>query len=210
MHKRTLTGSATAGSLHQLLRGAWRYGLIGLLLAAGYPGTALCAASYQIVWVVIGEAAAAAGDQPVSAGRHLFMAPELAAFSLRNVTVTRVDVQPETTRLAVGQRFCLTSLKISASGPDRSMVQRAPLSISIRQDHKDELNLERHKDDICIRPKVAGEFPIRFTSLLPAADGSMRGAQVFVRVHADDSEQQATGALAVPGRHRWVVAGHAR
>lgn len=173
-------------------RGPWVYGFaLGILLVASWPGTALRAADFQIVWVVIGEAAASAGDQPVNVGRHLFMASELAAFSLRNVTIARIDAEPVITRLAVGQRFCLSSLRITASGPDRSMVKHAPLSISIRQDHKDALDLERRKDNICVRPTIAGEFPIRFTSLLPAADGSTRGAQIFVRVHdspVDDPE----------------------
>lgn len=182
---------------------------IGILLALSWPGTASRAQDFQIVWVVIGEAAASAGDQPVNAGRHLFMATELAAFSLRRITVARIDAEPVITNLAVGERFCLTSLKITASEPDRSIVKRAPLTISIRQDHKDALHLERRKDNICVRPTIPGEFPIRFTSLLPAADGSTRGAQIFVRVHdaAGEAagESEATDAAPAPGQHRFVV-----
>ena len=37
-------------------------------------------------------------------------------------------------------------------------------------------------DDICVKAVSAGEFPLRFASMLPATDGSMRGAQVFLRV----------------------------
>lgn len=186
-------------------RGSRVHGLaIGILLALSWPATAPYAADFQVVWVVIGEAAASAGDQPVNAGRHLFMATELAAFSLKRITVARIDAEPVITHLAVGERFCLTSLKIIASGADRSIVKRAPLSISIRQDHKDALHLERTKDNVCVRPTIAGEFPIRFTSLLPAADGSTRGAQVFVRVH-EGGESQATDAASTPGEHRFVV-----
>lgn len=179
---------------HKSIREAVMYVLaFGLLSVACWPGTALRAADFQIVWVVIGEAAASAGDQPVSAGRHLFMASELASFSLKNVTVARIDAEPVITSLAVGERFCLTSLKITASSADRSIVKHAPLSVSVRQDHKDALYLERRKDNICVRPTTPGEFPIRFTSLLPAADGTTRGAQIFVRVHALASASEATG-----------------
>jgi hypothetical protein len=171
----------------------------GLLSAACWPGTASRAADFQIVWVVIGEAAASAGDQPVSAGRHLFMASELASFSLKNVTVARIDAKPVITSLAVGERFCLTSLKITASSADRSIVKHAPLSISVRQDHKDALYLERRKDNICVRPTTAGEFPIRFTSLLPAPDGTTRGAQIFVRVRDATADGKASGALTLFG-----------
>lgn len=178
---------------------------LGILSVAGWPGPAPRAADFQIVWVVIGEAAASAGDQPVSAGRHLFMASELASFSLRNVKIARIDAEPVITSLAVGERFCLTSLKITASSADRSIVKHAPLSISVRQDHKDALYLERRKDDICVRPTIPGEFPIRFTSLLPAADGTTRGAQIFVRVHDAAAEGKASGALSVSRQHHPVA-----
>lgn len=167
----------------QLIRAALVHALVcGILSVASWPGPTLRAADFQIVWVVIGEAAASAGDQPLAAGRHLFMASELASFSLRNVKVARIEAGPVITRLAVGERFCLTSLKIMASSADGSIVKHAPLSISVRQDHKDALYLERSKDNICVRPTIPGEFPLRFTSLLPAADGTARGAQIFIRV----------------------------
>lgn len=193
-------------STRKRTRGTWVHRLaVGMLLAASLPATASRAGDFQIVWVVIGEAAAAVGDQPVSVGRHLFMASELASFSLRNITVARIEAEPVVTNLAVGQRFCLTSLKITASGPDRSPVKRAPLSISIRQDHKDALDLERSKDDICVRPTIAGEFPIRFTSLLPSADGSTRGAQIFVRVHDAAGAGEDDSAVSMPAQYRFVV-----
>lgn len=202
-HGSRRTGRPTAAA--RLVRSLW----VGLLLA-GSPGAFSQTADFQIVWVVIGEAAASAGDQPARAGRHLFMASQLASFSLKNVTVARIDAEPVITNLRIGQGFCLASLKIIASGPDRSIVKHAPMSISIRQDHKDALDLDRRKDNICVRPTIAGEFPIRFTSLLPAADGSTRGAQIFIRVRDVVSEGgitgETTGALPLSRQqHRFVV-----
>lgn len=161
-----------------LRRGSWL--AVMVLLTAGRPGPA-AAADFQIVWVVIGEAAAA-GQEPMQVGRHLFMAADLAAFALKRITISRVEVEPVVTNLSVGERFCLDSLHLSAYGADRSMVEGAPASISVRQDYRDGMGLESSKRNICMTPTVAGEYPIRFTSLVPAADGSMRGAQIFVRV----------------------------
>ncbi|HWK74763.1 MAG TPA: hypothetical protein VNQ81_10865 [Povalibacter sp.] len=152
-----------------------------VLLAAGRPEPA-AAADFQIVWVVVGEAAASDGQEPMSVGRHLFMAADLAAFALKRITISQVAVEPVVTHLAVGERFCLDSLRFIAYGPDRSMVERAPVSVSVRQDYRDGMGLERSKRNICMTPTIAGEYPIRFTSLVPAVDGSTRGAQIFVRV----------------------------
>lgn len=136
----------------------------------------------QIVWVVIGEAAGASPNERVRAGRHLFMARELADFSLKHVAVARVDAQPEVVELAVGQPFCVTSLNLAAFTAAGEVVKGAPMSISVRQDHKEPMGLNRSKTDICVKGVSAGEYPLRFSSLLPAKDGSNRGAQVFVRV----------------------------
>lgn len=150
-----------------------------MLLLAGMTAVA---ADFQIVWVTIGDAETSAGDSPPRAGRHLFMAADLTAMSLKQVSVTRVDVTPVVSTLTVGQRFCLTSLQMAARAPDGGLVKKAPLSISVRQDHRDALGFERGKDDICVRPIATGEYPIRFTSVLPATDGTTRGAQIFLRV----------------------------
>lgn len=136
----------------------------------------------QIVWVVIGEAAGASPQEPVRAGRHLFMAKELADFTLQHVDVARVDAQPEVVELAVGQRFCVTSLNLAAFTAAGEVVKSAPMTISVRQDHKEPMGLNRSKTDICVKGVSAGEYPLRFSSLLPAKDGTSRGAQVFVRV----------------------------
>ena len=157
---------------------------VAVLFVLGWSG-ALAQSGYrlaQVVWVVIGEAAGASSDAPVRAGRHLFMASELAGFTLRNVDVARVDAQPTIVDLAIGQRFCVTSLRLAAFNAAGEVVKGSPMSISVRQDHKEPMGLDRSKRNICVQGAIAGEYPIRFGSLLPAKDGTSRGAQVFVRV----------------------------
>jgi hypothetical protein len=149
------------------------------------------------VWVVIGEAASAGEKGTAHAGRQLFMASDLVSKSLANVKVEQVDVTPVIHQLAVGDRLCFTSLDIRTLGPGKEPVAEAPLSISVRQDHKQQLGLNRTKRDICVKPTAAGEYPLRLTSMLPARDGTMRGAQMYVRVSAPKSEQ-ATTAVDVP------------
>ena len=161
--------------------------LAGLLLAwqpAAWPQT-----DFQIVWVVVGEAAASSGDDDhTGAGRRLFMASELADFALRRINVARIDAQPVISELNIGDQVCITSLKILAYDAKGATIKQAPLSISIRQDHKESIGLTRSQTDICIAPNAPGEYPVRFTSLLPAKDGTMRGAQIFVRVKEAVSE----------------------
>src|SRR5690606_8898350 len=99
-----------------------------------------------------------------------------------NVKVEQVEVEPVIHQLDVGQRLCLTQMDIRTTGPGRQPVGGAPLSISVRQDHRDQLGLSRSKRDICLRPSEAGEYPLRLTSMLPARDGTTRGAQVYIRV----------------------------
>ena len=151
----------------------------GLLLSAmAHPA----AGEFQIVWVQIGDAASSADTQQSRAGRRLFMASDVADMSLKQISVSKVEATPAVTVLVVGERFCVTALTIVATGPDHVPVKGAPLSVSIRQDHRDALGLDRREDDICVRPSVAGEYPMRFTSVLPATDGTNRGAQIYLRV----------------------------
>lgn len=179
--------------------GRWLRLAVLVLLTVGRPQLAAAAADFQIVWVVVGEAAAAAEQEPMHVGRHLFMAPDLAAFSLKRITISRLEAEPAVTSLAVGERFCLDSLKLVAYGADRSIVEHAPASISVRQDQRGAMGLERSKRNICMTPSAAGEYPIRFTSLLPAADGSTRGAQIFVRVREGNRPARA-GSSTLPRR----------
>jgi hypothetical protein len=148
-------------------------------------------ADFQIVWVVVGEAESNTGERPARVGRHLFMAPDLIALSLKNVKVSRIDVAPSVTQIAAGQRLCVSSLNIIAYGPVGDALKRAPLSISVRQDQKQRLDLERDAKDVCVTPSAPGEYPIRFASLLPAPDGTTRGAQIFLRVGSATADSQA-------------------
>jgi hypothetical protein len=119
------------------------------------------------------------------------MASDLVAKSLANIKIERVDVTPEITELKVGERLCLSAMNIRAIGAERELVDGAPLSISVRQDHKQRMGLRRSKRDICVKPNEPGEYPVRLTSMLPAKDGTMRGAQVFIRV-SDPDQTNAT------------------
>ena len=178
------------------LRGTWQ--IVPLILSA----VVMCltrtdaafaqTADFQIVWVVVGEAEANANGPPVRAGRHVFMASDLMSLSMKNVKVARVDVAPAVSQIATGQRLCISSLKITAYAPGAEVLKSAPLSVSVRQDQKQKLALMRDKNDICVTPNAAGEYPIRFASLLPAADGTTRGSQIFLRVSAAGAHAAAS------------------
>jgi hypothetical protein len=158
------------------------------VIAALLPAVAATqTADFQIVWINVGEVAAATDSKPVRAGRQLFMAPDLVQFSLDKVTVSRVDVEPAVIALKPGERFCLTSLQVVAHSEDRTEVANAPLSVSVRQDQRERLEMKRAKSDICFRPMSPGEYPVRFNSLLPARDGTTRGAQIFLRVEGQEA-----------------------
>lgn len=152
---------------------------------------------FQIVWVIIGEASSVSDKDPAHAGRQLFMASDLVSKSLANVRVERVEVAPVVNQLAVGQRLCLANMSILALGPGKEMVGGAPLSISVRQDQKPRLGLSRSKRDICLQPSVPGEYPVRLTSMLPARDGTTRGAQVYLRV-SDSNKSTGPSAPDIP------------
>jgi hypothetical protein len=169
--------------------------VLGALLAVAAPWQASDAQTgYQIVWVIIGEASSATDKGSAHAGRQLFMASDLMEKSLANVKIEQVDVLPSITELQVGDRLCLSAMNIRALGPERELVGGAPLSISVRQDHKQRLGLNRSKRDICVKPNEPGEYPVRLTSMLPAKDGTMRGAQMFIRVSDPDAPAEETTA----------------
>ncbi|WP_218042602.1 hypothetical protein [Steroidobacter gossypii] len=157
------------------------------MLAWFAPVAAAQGSLFQIVWVVIGEASSATDQQPAKAGRQLFTASDLVSASLADVTVEQVEVGPVIKQLAIGERLCLTEMSIRTTGPGKEPVGGAPLSISVRQDHKQRLGLKRSKRNICLQPTEGGEYPVRLTSMLPARDGTMRGAQVYIRVGGDKS-----------------------
>jgi len=164
-----------------------------LLAALAWQGSE-AQTGFQIVWVVIGEASSATDNGSAHAGRQLFMASDLVAKSLANVKIEQVEVAPTITELDVGERLCVSTMNIRATGPENELIEAAPLSISVRQDHKQRLGLSRSKRDICVKPNEPGEYPVRLTSLLPARDGTMRGVQLFIRVSDPDQSEQTTSA----------------
>src|ERR1044072_436792 len=113
---------------------------LGMLGLAGRP--VATAADFQIVWGVVGDAVTSSGAEPSRAGRHLSMASDLAEMSLNQISVRNLDVEPKVSEITVGHRFCLTSLRIDASGKNGEPVKRAPLSVSVRQDHRSVLALK--------------------------------------------------------------------
>jgi hypothetical protein len=123
-------------------------------------------ADFKVVWTSIGEVASAAGQQATT------MQP--------GTKVARVDVQPTIIEVTVGKQVCVDSLQVQAFGADGRQIAGVPLVIAVRQDHKPQLQLT-HSKGICMRPARKGEYPIRFTSKMPAADDTLRGAQVFLR-----------------------------
>lgn len=184
------------------MRRHWRAGGLVLLacVATAASGQAPFRAAepvFQIVWVIIGEASSASDTDSTQAGRQLFMASDLVSKSLASVKVEQVDASPVVNQLTVGQRWCLTHMNIRTLGPAKVLVGGAPLSIAVRQDHKQRLGLNRSKRDICLRPTAAGEYPVRLTSMLPARDGTMRGAQVYLRV-SDTNKTKNPAAAAIP------------
>lgn len=147
------------------------------------------ALDFQVAWIAIGEAAASAGDESVHASRELAPLADLAQQLTRHgAKVTRVAVEPTVLDVVIGEQVCLSALHIRAFDAEGRQISGVPLSITVREDLRGKLQLARSVRDICVRPSRGGEYPIRFTSKLPAPDGSTRGAQVFVRA----SDRNAT------------------
>ena len=116
------------------------------------------------------------------ASRELAPLADLAQQVTRQgAKVTRLDVEPAVLEVVIGEQVCISTLHIRAFGADGRQISGVPLSITVREDLRGKLQLARSSHDVCVRPSRGGEYPIRFTSRLPAPDGSTRGAQVFVR-----------------------------
>lgn len=150
--------------MQQLLRTA-AAALLGLI--APIQGAAQVA-DFRISWITIGEVASSTAVNAVT------LQP--------GTKVARVDVQPTVVEVAVGKQVCISSLQVQAFGTDGRPIAGAPLVIAVRQDHKPQLQLT-HAKGICVRPARKGEYPIRFTSKVPAADDTLRGAQIFLRAN---------------------------
>lgn len=99
-----------------------------------------------------------------------------------NVRVNRVIVAPAIIHAQVGRPVCISGLDIAAFTDTGQRARAVPLTIDMQQNHLRKLSLDRKADDLCFRPSQSGEYAIRFSSKLPAEDGTLRGAQVFVRV----------------------------
>ncbi len=147
-------------NIHRCVVGLLAVGLIAPVLAMAQS------VDFKVAWITVGEGVSSADN---------------AAATIRPGTkIVRVDVQPTIVEVAVGKQVCLGSLQVRAFGADGKPVAGAPLSITVREDQKQQLQLT-HSKDLCMRPARSGEYPIRFTSKLPAADDTLRGAQVFLR-----------------------------
>jgi hypothetical protein len=121
---------------------------------------------FKVAWTPVGQVVSSAGRQ--------------AATIERGTKISRVDVQPTIVEVTVGKQVCIGSLQVRAFGADGQPIAGAPLEIAVRQDHKQQLQLT-HSKGICMRPARSGEYPIRFTSKVPAPDDTLRGAQIFLR-----------------------------
>jgi hypothetical protein len=141
--------------------------LLALALSLGCC-LAAAAQDFKVVWITVGEV--------VSAGKY-------AAPMQSGAKVVRVDVEPAIVPLAAGKQVCLSTLQLSAFGTQGRALAGVPLTIEIRQDQRLDLQLTRPNGDFCMRPARPAEYPIRFTSKLPAPDDTKRGAQIFVRVN---------------------------
>jgi len=139
--------------------------LLAIVLSAGCC-LAASAQEFKIAWTPVAEV--------VSKGKDAVPVQPRAK-------VVRVDVEPAIIPSKVGKQLCVSTLEVRAFGPDGRALAGAPLSIVIREDQKLQLQLTRPKGDLCVRPASPGEYPIRFTSKLPAPDDTQRGAQIFLR-----------------------------
>ena len=128
---------------------------------------AAVAQDFKVVWSTVAEVVSAGKDAvPVE----------------RSSRVVRVDVEPAIVSIAVGKQVCVSAFQLRAFAPDGRALAGVPLSIVIREDQKLPLQLTHPKGDLCMRPASPGEYPIRFTSKLPAPDDTQRGAQIYLRV----------------------------
>ena len=140
--------------------------VIAMTLLACCPAAFSQTVDFKIAWSTLGTVKSAGKDAlPIQSSSR----------------VVRVDVQPAIVEAAAGKQLCISALQLSAFGPDGRALAGAPLEVAVRQDQKPQLQLTRPKGDICMRPPQPGEYPIRFTSKLPAPDDTVRGAQIFLR-----------------------------
>jgi hypothetical protein len=143
--------------------------IAGVLLLGGCVAAMIptFAQDFEVAWSTVGEV--------VSKGKDTVPVQQSSK-------VVRVDVQPVVVPIAPGKQVCISTLEVRAFTADGHPLAGAPLTITIREDQKVQLQLARPKGDLCMHPTDPGEYPIRFTSKLPAPDATLRGAQIFLRV----------------------------
>ncbi|MET0988402.1 MAG: hypothetical protein ABW034_23630 [Steroidobacteraceae bacterium] len=132
----------------------------------------------KIVWREVGQTHSnAAGASPTVQPLAAASAPIPAT-----VKVDRLVVSPAIVSGTVGKPVCISQLDIAAYTESGQRMQGVPVSVDMQQDHLRKLTFTPKDKDLCFRPLQAGEYIIRLSSKVPAADGTVRGAQVFVRV----------------------------
>ena len=105
---------------------------LAIVLAAG-GCLAASAQDFKIVWTPVAEVLSRGKDAvPIQAGAK----------------VVRVDVEPAIIPGKVGKQLCVSTLQVSAFGPDGRALAGAPLAISIREDQKVPLQLTHPKGDL--------------------------------------------------------------
>lgn len=147
-----------------------------LMLIAAFAVSAQ--SNLNIVWREVAQAHSnAAGASPTVQPLAAASAPAPAT-----VKVDRLVVSPAIVSGSVGKTVCISQLDIAAYTESGQRAQGVPVSVDMQQDHLRKLTFTPRARDLCFRPQQAGEYIIRLSSKVPAADGTLRGAQVFVRV----------------------------
>lgn len=158
-----------------------RIGTAGLMLALAASASIAQVASFDIEWRTLAVAHSNMAEQRPKLERTYARLPARTATDMR---VERVSAVPEVVVLGIGQNFCLSSLDLGALDSAGQRLQGVAVSVDVRADDLPGLRVLPNKQDVCFRPAKPGEYAIRFTSLVPARDGTFRGAQMFIRVQS--------------------------
>lgn len=141
-------------------------------------GVLAAAQPQDIVWRRVAQARSnAAGASPTV--QALMAAPGPVS---AHVKVDRIVIAPAVITGTIGKPVCISQLDIAAYTDSGQRAHAVPLMVDMQQEHLRKLTFSTRNNDLCLRPTQTGEFTIRFSSQVPAADGTLRGAQVFVRV----------------------------
>jgi hypothetical protein len=148
--------------------------LLVLMLAA----IASAQPALQIAWRHVTQVRSnAAGGTPT-----VDPLPTLAQPATTRLKVDRIAVSPAIISSKVGKPVCIGQLDVAAY---TDQGQRAPdvlLILDMQEEQLRNVTFSAKGKDLCLTPMRAGEFTLRFSSRVPAADGTFRGAQIFVRV----------------------------